>query len=117
MHGRQGCLVACVSMEPSIEQGLETHQTQPDVALKYRTHRTHRTLSPEYESQDIMPLHLRQDSLLLMKKEVRLGKTYLTGEDAHQSPVETVGDLPEHFVTKDSHFTKGTCFGAKRSAL
>lgn len=80
---------------------------------KYRTHRTHRTLSPEYESQDIMPLHLREDSVLLMKKEVRLVKTYFTGQDAHQSPVETVGDLPEHFVTKDSHFTKGRCFRRK----
>jgi len=66
MHGTQGCLVACVWTEPGTEKGLPTHQTQPDVAPDYRTHRTHRMQSPPYESQDATPPHLTQDSLLLM---------------------------------------------------
>jgi len=31
MHERQGCLVACVQMEPATEKGVQTRQTQPDV--------------------------------------------------------------------------------------
>jgi len=43
MHGRQGCFVAFVRTEPSIEKGLQMHQTQPDVAHGYRSHWMHRT--------------------------------------------------------------------------
>jgi len=66
MHGRQGCLVACVQKEPGTEKGDQTRQTQPDVAPEYRTHRTHWTPSPHYESQDATPQYLTQDGLLLM---------------------------------------------------
>jgi len=52
MHGRQGCFVAGVRTEPGTEKGVQTCQRQPDVASKYRTHRTHRTQSQHYESQD-----------------------------------------------------------------
>jgi len=48
MHGRQGCLDACVQTEPKAVAGLQTHRTQPDVvAPRYRTHQTHRTQSPD----------------------------------------------------------------------
>jgi len=63
MHGRQGCLVACVWMEPSVGKGLWTHQTQLDVAYRYRTHRTHRMQSP---SQDATLRYLTQTTFLLM---------------------------------------------------
>jgi len=66
MHGTQGCLVACVRTEPGTEKGVQTHQTQPDVTSDYRTHRTRRTQSPHYESQNATPPHLTQDSFLLM---------------------------------------------------
>jgi len=36
MHGRQSCLVACVRTEPATEKGVQTRQTQPDVAPEYR---------------------------------------------------------------------------------
>ena len=67
MHGRQGCLVACVQTAPSVGKGFQTHQTQPDVAHKYRTHRTHRTQSPGQESQDATLLYQMQATFLLMK--------------------------------------------------
>jgi len=63
MHGRQGCLVACVRTEPSVGKGFQTHQTQPDVAHRYRTHRTQ---SPGQESQDATLLYLMQATFLLM---------------------------------------------------
>jgi len=66
MHGRQGCLVACVRTEPSTEKGVLMRQTQPDVVPKYRTHRTQRTQGSHYESQDATPLYLMQDGILLM---------------------------------------------------
>jgi len=66
MHGRQVCLVACVRTEPSTEKGVQTCQTQADVAPEYRMHRTHRTQSPHYESQDATRLYLMQDGFLLM---------------------------------------------------
>jgi len=50
MHGRQGCLVECVQMEPSVGKGLWMHQTQPDVAHRYRAHRTHRRQSPSQDA-------------------------------------------------------------------
>jgi len=71
MHGRQGCLVACVLMEPGTEKAVLTRQTQPDVVPKRRTHRTHRTQSPHYESQDATPLYLTQDGFLLMVQRER----------------------------------------------
>jgi len=52
MHARQGCLVGCVRTEPSVGKGRRTHLTQQDVAYRYRTHRTHRTQGPGWESQD-----------------------------------------------------------------
>ena len=66
MHGRQGCLVACVRTEPSTEKGVRTRQTQLDVAPEYRTHTRHRTQSPHYESQDATRPYLIQDGFLLM---------------------------------------------------
>jgi len=66
MHGRQGCLVACVRTEPSTENGVWRRLTQPDVAPEYRTHRTHRTQSPHYKTQDATRLYLMQDDFLLM---------------------------------------------------
>jgi len=66
MHGRQGCLVACVRTEPGTEKGVQTGQTQPDVAPEYRTHRTHWTPCPHYESQDATPQYLTQDGFLLI---------------------------------------------------
>jgi len=66
MHGRQGCLVACVRTAPSVGKSFQTHQTQPDVAHKYRTHRTHRTQSPGQESQDATLLYQMQATFLLM---------------------------------------------------
>jgi len=69
MHGRQGCLAACVRTEPSTEKGVWRHQKQPDLAPEYRmhkSHRTHRTLSPYCESQDATRPSLMQDGLLLM---------------------------------------------------
>jgi len=66
MHGRQGCLVACVWTAPSVGKGFQTHQTQPDVAHKYRTHRKHRTQSPGQESQDATLLYQMQATFLLM---------------------------------------------------
>jgi len=67
MHGRQGSLVACVRLEPSVDRVLRTHQTQTDVAHKYRTHRMHRTQYPGTESQDAMPLYLMHYDFLLMQ--------------------------------------------------
>jgi len=66
MHGRQGCLVACVRTEPSTEKGVRTCQTEPDVAPEYKAHSTHRTQSPHYQSQDATRLYLMQDGFLLM---------------------------------------------------
>jgi len=66
MYGRQGCLVACVRTEASIEKGLQTYQTQPDVAPEYWAHKMHRMQSPKYQSQDAIPLYLIQDGFLLM---------------------------------------------------
>jgi len=66
MHGRQGCLVACVRTEPGTEKGVQTRQTQPDVAPEYRTHRTHWTPCSHYESQDPTLQYLTQDGFLLM---------------------------------------------------
>jgi len=64
MHGRQGCLVACVWTAPSVGKGFQMHQTQPDVAHKYRTHRTQ---SPGQESQDATLLYQMQATFLLME--------------------------------------------------
>ena len=66
MHGRQGCLVACVQTEPGTETGVQTHQTQPDRVPEYRRNRTHRTKSPHLQSQDATPGYLTQDGFLLM---------------------------------------------------
>ena len=66
MHGRQGCLVAYVRTEHSIEKGFLTHETQPNVNSDYRTHRTHRWQSPDYEGQDATPWYPTQDGFLLM---------------------------------------------------
>jgi len=66
MHGRQGCLVACVQMEPGTEKGVQTHQTQPDIAPVYRTYRTNRTQSPHLQSQNETPRYLTEDGFLLM---------------------------------------------------
>ena len=66
MHGRQGCLVACVWTELSTEKNVQMHQTQPDVAPEYSTHRTHRRQSPHLERQDATPQYLTQDGFLLM---------------------------------------------------
>jgi len=66
MHGRQGCLVACVQTEHGSEKGVQTHQTQPDMAPEDRTHRTHRTQSPHFQSEDATPRYLMQDGFLLM---------------------------------------------------
>jgi len=76
VHGRQGCLVACVWTEHGMEKGFQTQQTQPDVAPEYRTHRTrrthrthrmHGTQSPDYQHQDVRSLSLTQDGFLLMQ--------------------------------------------------
>jgi len=66
MHGRQGCLVACVQTEPRVGKGFQTHQRQPDVAHRYRTRRTHRMQSPGQESQDATLLYLMQATFLLI---------------------------------------------------
>jgi len=66
MHGRQGCLVACVRTELGTEKGVLTCQTQPDVVPEYRTHWTHRTQCSYYESQDATLPYLTQDGFLLM---------------------------------------------------
>jgi len=63
MHGRQGCLVACVWTAPGTEKGVQMHQMQPDVAPEYRRHRTQ---SPHYESQDGTSPYLMQDGFSLM---------------------------------------------------
>ena len=81
MHERQGCLVACVRTEPSTEKVVQTHQTEPDVALEYRTHRMHRTQSPHYQSQEATPPYLNQDGFLLMPTTTLLKKN-----DKRESP-------------------------------
>jgi len=50
MHGRQGCLVACVWMERGTETGVQICQRQSDVLPEYRTQKKHRTRSPHYGS-------------------------------------------------------------------
>ena len=72
IDGRQGCLVACVRTEPSTEKGVWTRQTQPDVAPEYRAHKTHRTQSPHYESQDATRPYPMQDGFLLMPLAERI---------------------------------------------
>jgi len=67
MHGRKGCLAAGVRTEPGTEKAVQTCQTQPDVAPEYRTHTTHRTQSPQYQSQDAILPNLTQDGFLLMQ--------------------------------------------------
>jgi len=62
----QGCLVACDRTEPGPEKGVQIQQTQPNRELEYRTHRTHRTMSPHYERQDPTPPYQTQDGFLLM---------------------------------------------------
>jgi len=59
-------LVGCVQTEPSAGKGLRTHLTQQDVAYLYRTHSTHRTQGPGWESQDATLLDLTQATFLLM---------------------------------------------------
>ena len=59
-------MVGCVQTEPSAGKGLRMHLTQQDVAYWYRTHRTHRTQGPGWESQDATLLHLTQATFLLM---------------------------------------------------
>jgi len=66
MHGRQGCLVACVWTEVHTEKGVQTEKMQPDMAPGYRTHRTHRTQSQDLERLDATQLYLMQDGFLLM---------------------------------------------------
>jgi len=66
MHGRQGCLVACVRTEPGIEKGVQTRQTQLDVTPQYGMHWMHRTQSSDYQSQDATLPYLTQDGFLLM---------------------------------------------------
>jgi len=53
-------------MEPSVGKGLRTQLTQQDVVYRYRTHSTHRTQGPGWESQDPTLLDLKQATLLLM---------------------------------------------------
>jgi len=67
MHGRQGCLVACVRTEPGAEKVVLSRQMQPDVAPEHWTQRTHKTHSPHYETHDTTPLYLTQDAILLMQ--------------------------------------------------
>jgi len=111
MHGRQGCLVACVWAEPGTEKGVQTHQTQPDVAPEYRTHRMHRTQSPHYESQNATPLYLMQDGFLLMEvkrmralgeqardlREVKRRYMKETGECSHLEVPESIKEIAKNY--------------------
>jgi len=65
MHERQCDLVACVRMEPTVVAGVQTHQTQLDVApSRYRTHWMHRMQSPDQESWGAPLEYLRQHIFL-----------------------------------------------------
>ena len=82
-------------MEPGTEKGVQMHLTQPDVAPDYRTHRTHRTQSPHYESQDATPPHLTQDGFLLMhtydikgEKTIWMQASQSSGWDKRQGTIQ-----------------------------
>ena len=74
MDGRQGCLVACVRTEPSTEKGVQRCQAEPDVAPVYRTHWTHWTQTPHYESQEATPPYLTPGGFLLMHRPHKVYK-------------------------------------------
>jgi len=99
MHGTQGCLVACVRTEPGTEKGVQMHLTQPDVAPDYRTHRTHRTQSPHYESQDATPPHLTQDGFLLMLISISDAKRLSQGDAFHHAFTVELGSADSNWLT------------------